>query len=349
LEYLILFGLFALWVLWDGLSRKMGFAAVLWTLGTAVLGVLIVPVYLAERPLKRGEVREGGTAWNILKNFAILWTLVMICISIKTLMTVSEQTSHLTSDAERAGAGIGMALGMGMLGALWFLPTIGAAGLGFLLKKNSVVETGPTGTLVGEESKASVFAGWLGLIGTAVIALIVVGLSSSNRLPSAKPAPTETPGSTGSASADANTWFVSEKRNEMDNTREVGLMLDSENDVEGFIGSHKAHLHIRCSKRHPEVFVDVGGPFESVYGDFEAVHVRLKFDDAAPVRQRWTESTNNEAAFAANPAAMMKQMLASNTLLFEFTPFQKRETTLTFRMGDLREKLKPLSDVCRLK
>ena len=48
-------------------------------------------------------------------------------------MSVGENSSHLTSDAERAGAGIGIVLGMGVLGALWFFPTMGAAGLGFFL------------------------------------------------------------------------------------------------------------------------------------------------------------------------------------------------------------------------
>src|SRR5260370_41797536 len=52
--YLILFGMFAAWVLFDGLSRKYGGAAVGWAFGTLFLGPLVVPGYLAKRPLKNG-------------------------------------------------------------------------------------------------------------------------------------------------------------------------------------------------------------------------------------------------------------------------------------------------------
>jgi len=67
MAYFLLYGAFAPWVLFDGLSRKMGSSAVLWTIGTLILGPITLPIYLALRPLKQGEVREGGTAWNVLK------------------------------------------------------------------------------------------------------------------------------------------------------------------------------------------------------------------------------------------------------------------------------------------
>jgi membrane associated rhomboid family serine protease len=57
--YVILFGVFAAWILFDGLSRKHGGAAFAWALGTLFLGPLLVPVYLAKRPLKNGEFRIG--------------------------------------------------------------------------------------------------------------------------------------------------------------------------------------------------------------------------------------------------------------------------------------------------
>jgi hypothetical protein len=34
MSYLILYGLFALWVLFDGLGRKIGASAISWTVGT---------------------------------------------------------------------------------------------------------------------------------------------------------------------------------------------------------------------------------------------------------------------------------------------------------------------------
>lgn len=66
-----------------------------------------------------------------------------------------------------------MALGMGLLAALWFFPTMGAALLGFLMKKNSIIENGPTGPLVGQNSAANAVGGWAGLSGVAVVAMVL--------------------------------------------------------------------------------------------------------------------------------------------------------------------------------
>ena len=127
--YLILFGMFAAWVLFDGLSRKYGGAAVGWAFGTLFLGPLLVPVYLAKRPLKIGEFRIGGLGWNLLRYFAIVWTVYVIAGVIVVR------------------AAVGSFPGMGFWAKVWFAPTFGAVLLGFLLKKKTVVENGPTGSL----------------------------------------------------------------------------------------------------------------------------------------------------------------------------------------------------------
>src|SRR5215216_1015501 len=77
--YIIIFGLLTLSVAFDASRRKLGAAkTILWAIGTFLLGVIVVPIYLAKRPLKVNEVREGGLAWNLLKNFALTWTILMV-------------------------------------------------------------------------------------------------------------------------------------------------------------------------------------------------------------------------------------------------------------------------------
>jgi hypothetical protein len=123
--------------------------------------------------LKTGEVREGGTAWNILKNFALLWTVAMAIVAISGLMAASSNTANLRSDAERAGAAIGTALGLGVIGALWFFPMVGSVLLGFILKKSSVVEKGPSGPLAGEGTQLGNIGGkaWVGIVALSLIGL----------------------------------------------------------------------------------------------------------------------------------------------------------------------------------
>jgi len=128
------------WVLVDAWKRG-AHKYLWWAIGTAVLGALVLPVYLAKRPLLAGEVRVGGTAWNILKYFAVLWTLTSCYIAVYLFGSLAV-TKELPSDDEKAWAAI---FSLGFIGALWFFPMVTAMILGFFLKKSSVVETGPTG------------------------------------------------------------------------------------------------------------------------------------------------------------------------------------------------------------
>lgn len=148
--YIVIFGLLTLWVIIDGIRRKLGGITALWGIGAFALGPVILPIYFAKRPLKANEVREGGFAWNVLKNFALFWTLLMIAISISAIGAAT-QTS-VNSDAEAAGAAMGVTLVFLILAVVWFFPMVGALVLGFFLKKSTIVERGPTGRLQQEAS-----------------------------------------------------------------------------------------------------------------------------------------------------------------------------------------------------
>ena len=147
--YFILHLIIAIWVFLDALKRQNSYVG--WAPPIIVIGPLVLPVYLAKRNLKAGEVREGGLGWNILKNFALLWTLMMIVAAIVLMMNVSEMDA--TSQAEQTGLAIGVALALGMWGFLWFAVLVGALVLGLFLRNTSIVERGPTGPLAIESSQ----------------------------------------------------------------------------------------------------------------------------------------------------------------------------------------------------
>ncbi|MDI3548179.1 MAG: hypothetical protein PWR10_1831 [Halanaerobiales bacterium] len=143
--YFIVYGLFAVWVFWDARKRKNNLWA--WPLTTFFLGPIILPFYFAKRNLKDGEVREGGTGWNVLKNFALLWTLTMFIAGIAGMIGAGSIVEEAATETEQAGAIIGAGLGLGMIFMLWFIPMIIAIIIGVFLKKSSIVENGPTGPL----------------------------------------------------------------------------------------------------------------------------------------------------------------------------------------------------------
>lgn len=143
--YFVLYAIFAVWVLIDAKKRINHMVG--WPLATFILGPLVLPVYLAKRNLKEGEVREGGTGWNVLKNFALFWTITMVVAGIAGMVGVSDVAQKTTSEAEQAGVAIGATIGLGMIFILWFIVLVAALVLGLFLKKSSIVEKGPTGSL----------------------------------------------------------------------------------------------------------------------------------------------------------------------------------------------------------
>jgi hypothetical protein len=130
----------AAWTFLDARKRK---ASLGWAVGVAIVSVLVLPFYLASRPLLPGEVRSGGKGWNVLRHFAWLWTVVMAVATVAGMSSAASTVSKAGSEAEQAGAAIGSVLGLGLMGALWFGVMFGALVLGLFLKNSAVVERGP--------------------------------------------------------------------------------------------------------------------------------------------------------------------------------------------------------------
>jgi hypothetical protein len=143
--YFILYLIIAIWVFFDAKKRQNH--AIGWPLASVLVGPITLPVYFAKRNLKEGEIREGGTAWNILKNFALFWTLTMMVCVVGALISTGAMMNSTGDEYEQAGMAIGATIGIGFIAGLWFFGLIGALALGLFLKKSTVVEKGPTGPL----------------------------------------------------------------------------------------------------------------------------------------------------------------------------------------------------------
>lgn len=149
--YFILSFILTVWVLMDARKRKNHLIG--WSVPTLFLGPFMVPIYLAKRNLKEGEVREGGTGWNILKNFALLWTITIAVMSISGMVEISE--TEVADEWGQAGLAIGATMGLASLAFIWFCVLVGALLLGFFLKSSRIVEKGPTGPLADDADESS--------------------------------------------------------------------------------------------------------------------------------------------------------------------------------------------------
>lgn len=136
----------------------------------------------------------------------------------------------------------------------------------------------------------------------------------------------------------------------MDGAVTITMTRDSEDTLEKLIGTSRPYLGLKCtSAKAPQIFIHMGVQSEVEYGLFERHHVRLRFDDAKPETQVWAASTNNEALFyEAAPKPLIRQMLASKILLFEFTEFQKSKHDISFKLEGLSTALSPYRKTCGL-
>lgn len=146
--YLALYVPIAIWVMADASSRRID--GTIWAVGTVALGFVVLPFYFAKRPLKAGELREGGTAWNVLKGFAVLWTITTLAIPAVLVFVIFRVVIAVASPDQPFATALSLGAAAwiaGICAAVWFFPMLCAVLLGYFLKQNSIIERGPTGPL----------------------------------------------------------------------------------------------------------------------------------------------------------------------------------------------------------
>lgn len=150
----------------------------------------------------------------------------------------------------------------------------------------------------------------------------------------------------------------------MDDSKTVVLSLDSEDLIQGPIGSVKPTLIVRCKEKKTDVYVVTrmaarieedgeGGP-----SDYHKVRIRI--DDGIASPESWTEATDHKALFAPDRiydltehyemkewrAAFARKLARATTLIFEFTPFDGSPQTARFDLRGLDTHLDRVAEAC---
>lgn len=166
------------------------------------------------------------------------------------------------------------------------------------------------------------------------ILLVLAGISCERPEPKVSHAgPEQTLAEAQQTLAELKGWRLSSETNQMDNTPAVYLSKLAES------GGHGAMLTIRCTRGKTALFVatddivDNGG-------------VRIRFDDAKPQLQAWSEASDHQGLFAPDPIGLAKRLTKADSFLFEYSPFQKQPTTVEFKVNGLAEKLKSIAEPC---
>lgn len=138
--WIFLAACFAVYTFFD--SKKRGGPNIGFIIGNAipVVGVFVIPFYLAQRPLIDSEVRHGGTGWNVCRYFALIWTIAMVLATATGMDRAGKSMENIDSDAGLVGATIGTGIGLGLLFCVWISGSGGALLIGLMLKNSAIVE-----------------------------------------------------------------------------------------------------------------------------------------------------------------------------------------------------------------
>jgi hypothetical protein len=98
-----------------------------WSVAVLAGGPLGLAAYLAFRPLRVGEAREGGTAWQVLSKLIVAWTAFLAGAALWNLAFAFAAPSTLA--------------------VAWAALALPALVVGLALKRSAEVERGPTGVL----------------------------------------------------------------------------------------------------------------------------------------------------------------------------------------------------------
>lgn len=123
----------AVWVYFDARRRDAGSAGK-WAVGT-FFGLIVLPFYVASRPLLPGEVRRGGWAWNVFRNLAILFGIIAAIVI--TIMGVAMTAAVSANPSVRVQQALGPTL---LMSAIALSPAAIMLLLGLSYRRRDVIE-----------------------------------------------------------------------------------------------------------------------------------------------------------------------------------------------------------------
>lgn len=186
--------------------------------------------------------------------------------------------------------------------------------------------------------------GFLGVMGVAGVGIGALMLFTYSMSPSSK---ATLSGAT--SAAKGNTWRVSESVAQMDSSKSVTVLLEAENEIKGWLKSHRPTLIVSCREGKTETYTNVGMNSSVESGLYNRHTVRVRFDEQKAFQQRWSESTDNEALFAPDGGALAEQIAKAKVMLLEFTPFNASPATVRFNVAGFDQHLGKVKEACSRK
>lgn len=141
-------------------------------------------------------------------------------------------------------------------------------------------------------------------------------------------------------------WQFSTEKSPMDDSTSVMIYRYAEKPVQGWLEKSEPTLVLRCVERKTHVYVNSMMQLQTDHGEYNQISVRLRFDRKPARSEKFLKSTDGKGAFAQRPVPLIKEMLAHESLAFEFTPFNAGSVVADFDLKGLDAKIGDLRKAC---
>ena len=133
-------------------------------------------------------------------------------------------------------------------------------------------------------------------------------------------------------------WRVSVDINPIDDSKTVTLILDAESGQNRW--GKPVYLVARCKSNETNLYIG----WNDYLGSKANVLTRVGNNKA--ITKRWNLSTDSKATFHHEPTPFIKEMLTSNKLVAQITPYNESPVTAVFNTSGLENAVKSLRETC---
>ena len=131
----------------------------------------------------------------------------------------------------------------------------------------------------------------------------------------------------------------------MTDERKIFISLPSTDKVLNSIGSREfAKLVIRCQKNSIEAFIST----PTYNGD--SSYIGTRWSGGKPSYGYWNKAVGGDAFFSPDPKSFVKELKENSSLVFQWSPYQKKAVAVTFSLSEFQSYLeKAKADGCPIK